>query len=100
MASRQPSPSVVCRLGYRDPLPEAARLAFEVLCCLEEDDRSSFVLEAKWGDVWQRLERNGRRGAPYLLRRELALELKVESLRATKARLKPVGCWRPKSASG
>ncbi len=40
-------------------LPEAARTLFFFLCCLEEDDRNSFVVGDAWGDLWTRLGRPG-----------------------------------------
>jgi tetratricopeptide (TPR) repeat protein len=36
-------------------LPEASRTLFHVLCCCEEDDRQSPVLEANWSNIWKRL---------------------------------------------
>jgi len=36
-------------------LPAAARTLFQVLCCCEEEDRESRVIEANWSDIWKRL---------------------------------------------
>ena len=36
-------------------LPAAARTLFQVLCCCEDDDRQSQVIEANWSDIWKRL---------------------------------------------
>ena len=36
-------------------LPAAARTLFHILCCCEEEDRQSQVLEANWSDIWKRL---------------------------------------------
>ena len=44
-------------------LPPAARLLFEVLSCLEEEDRDSGVLAANWGRILTRLSEE-RRAAP------------------------------------
>ncbi|HEX6933996.1 MAG TPA: hypothetical protein VF162_17775 [Streptosporangiaceae bacterium] len=38
-----------------DGLTPAARIMFGLLCCLEEDDRTSLVIDGNWGDLWQRL---------------------------------------------
>ena len=38
-------------------LPEASRLLLQVLCCLEDPDRTSDILSANWADIWARLER-------------------------------------------
>ena len=40
-------------------LTEASRLLLQVLCCLEDQDRSSDILDANWADLWTRLERPG-----------------------------------------
>lgn len=40
-------------------LPEAAGLLFAVLCCLEEGDRTGYVVERNWGRIWRRVERPG-----------------------------------------
>lgn len=45
--------------GVSGALPTAARMLFHSLCALEEEDRLSTVLKAKWGDLWRRLERPG-----------------------------------------
>ena len=36
-------------------LPAAARTLFQVLCCCEDEDRQSQVIEANWSDIWKRL---------------------------------------------
>ena len=36
-------------------LPAAARTLFQVLCCCEDEDRESRVIEANWSDIWKRL---------------------------------------------
>jgi tetratricopeptide (TPR) repeat protein len=36
-----------------------ARLLLEVICCLEDDDRTAPILKANWADVWRRLGRDG-----------------------------------------
>ena len=36
-------------------LPAAARTLFQVLCCCEDEDRESQVIEANWSDIWKRL---------------------------------------------
>jgi hypothetical protein len=40
-------------------LPAAARTLFQVLCCCEDDDRESQVIEQTWPNIWQRLARPG-----------------------------------------
>jgi tetratricopeptide (TPR) repeat protein len=40
-------------------LPEAATTLFHLLCCLEDDDRLSRVVDGNWADMWRRLERPG-----------------------------------------
>jgi hypothetical protein len=42
-----------------DALPEPARLLLQVLCRIEDTDRTSTVLEATWGNLWQRLGQPG-----------------------------------------
>jgi hypothetical protein len=38
-----------------DGLPQAAKVMFGLLCCLEETDRIPIVIEGKWADLWHRL---------------------------------------------
>jgi len=45
--------------GLAVALPPASRTLFHFLCCLEEADRQSWIVETNWGDLWQRLERPG-----------------------------------------
>ena len=40
-------------------LSAAARLMAEFVACLEDSDRLSYVIEATWGELWQRLGRPG-----------------------------------------
>jgi tetratricopeptide (TPR) repeat protein len=40
-------------------LSPAARTLFHFLCCLEEEDRWTPVVEANWGDLWRRLAPGG-----------------------------------------
>ncbi|SCE98256.1 CHAT domain-containing protein [Micromonospora purpureochromogenes] len=40
-----------------DLLPEPARLAAQLLCGVEDDDRWSFVAEGNWADLWRALNR-------------------------------------------
>jgi hypothetical protein len=40
-------------------LPEAPRLLFGVLCCLEDSDRVQTVVEAAWPVIWEKLGRPG-----------------------------------------
>ena len=40
-------------------LPQAARLLAEFLSCVEEDDRSTPVIDGTWGNLWHRLDRSG-----------------------------------------
>jgi hypothetical protein len=40
-------------------LPQASRLLFPFLCCLEPDDRLHAVLTHNWADFWRRLEHPG-----------------------------------------
>ncbi|NVM26698.1 MAG: CHAT domain-containing protein [Desulfobacterales bacterium] len=43
--------------GLSATLPPAARTLFHFLCCLEEADRQSGIVEMVWPNLWQRLER-------------------------------------------
>jgi len=45
--------------GLSAALPPDSRALFHFLCCLEEADRHSWIVEANWGDLWQRLEQSG-----------------------------------------
>lgn len=45
--------------GVSAALPPASRTLFHFLCCLEEGDRQSWILEANWSDLWRRLELEG-----------------------------------------
>ena len=36
-------------------LPAAARTLFQVLCCCEDEDRESRVIEPTWPEIWKRL---------------------------------------------
>lgn len=36
-------------------LPAAACTLFQVLCCIEEEDRELWVVAANWSDIWHRL---------------------------------------------
>jgi tetratricopeptide (TPR) repeat protein len=45
--------------GLSAALPPDSRALFHFLCCLEEGDRQSPIVEANWADLWQRLERLG-----------------------------------------
>jgi CHAT domain len=40
-------------------LPEAARTLFQVLCCYENEDRESRVIEPTWPNIWKRLSLPG-----------------------------------------
>lgn len=40
-------------------LPAPARLLLQILCAVEEDDRTSFVLAGNWEDMWRRLDQPG-----------------------------------------
>jgi CHAT domain len=40
-------------------LPESARLMAEFLACIEDNDRTSVIVERNWADLWRRLERPG-----------------------------------------
>ncbi|SIN26215.1 CHAT domain-containing protein [Micromonospora cremea] len=40
-----------------DLLLDPARLAAQLLCGIEDDDRWSYVVEGNWADLWRRLER-------------------------------------------
>jgi tetratricopeptide (TPR) repeat protein len=40
-------------------LPAASRLLLQVLCALEEDDRTTAVLDGNWADLWTRLQQPG-----------------------------------------
>jgi tetratricopeptide (TPR) repeat protein len=40
-------------------LPDDARLLLQMLCLLEDDDRSSVVVDGNWADLWLRLNRPG-----------------------------------------
>ena len=42
-----------------DGLPDAARVMFGLLCCLEEIDRIPPVIEGNWADLWERLALSG-----------------------------------------
>ena len=42
-------------IGVSAGLPATARLLFHFLCCLEEEDRVSGIVEAKWKDLLNRL---------------------------------------------
>ncbi len=42
-----------------DGLPQAARVMFGLLCCLEETDRILPVIDGNWTDLWQRLSLPG-----------------------------------------
>ena len=58
--------------------PEAQLMA-QFLACLEDDDRRSDVIEANWGDLWQRLERPGRSPEPGPLLQNLAAAALIEA---------------------
>ncbi len=45
--------------GIAATLPAAAQDLFHFLCCLEENDQRSWIVEDNWGDLWHRLERAG-----------------------------------------
>ena len=45
-------------------LPPAAQLMAQVIACLEEEDRHSFVIDANWPHLWRRLRRAGEPPAP------------------------------------
>lgn len=40
-------------------LPDDARLLFELLCLVEEDDRNQVVVAGSWAGLWRRLDRLG-----------------------------------------
>ena len=40
-------------------LPETSRTLFRFLCCLEENDREGWIVEANWPDLWKRLALEG-----------------------------------------
>jgi hypothetical protein len=46
-------------VGALDVLTPAARLMAQFVACLEDSDRRSDIIEANWGDLWQRLDRPG-----------------------------------------
>ena len=50
-----------------DGLPSAARLMTQFLACLEQDDRQSWIIDANWSDLWQRLSQPGDPPDPALL---------------------------------
>jgi tetratricopeptide (TPR) repeat protein len=41
--------------GIAATVPEAARLAFHILCALEEGDREGPIIAVNWDDIWRRL---------------------------------------------
>ncbi len=41
--------------GISASMPPASRTLFQFLSSLEEDDRTSFVVESNWADLWKRL---------------------------------------------
>ena len=42
-----------------DALPEPARLLAQFLACVEDQDRTSDIIDATWASLWQRLEHVG-----------------------------------------
>jgi hypothetical protein len=42
--------------GLAATLPAAARTLFWLLCCLEEGDRRSWIVEPVWANLWRRLK--------------------------------------------
>ncbi len=40
-------------------LPQGPRVLFGLLCCLEETDRTTLVLDGSWAGLWQRLDLPG-----------------------------------------
>lgn len=40
-------------------LPEPSRLLLHILCCCEDNDRTSLVLDHNWADLWRRLNQPG-----------------------------------------
>jgi tetratricopeptide (TPR) repeat protein len=40
-------------------LPKPSQLLFHFLCCLEEEDRQSWIVQPNWPDLWKRLARAG-----------------------------------------
>jgi len=43
-------------VGLAATLPAAARTLFGLLCCLEEGDRRSWIVEPVWPNLWRRLK--------------------------------------------
>ncbi|HLZ27390.1 MAG TPA: CHAT domain-containing protein [Chloroflexota bacterium] len=64
------------------PLPAPSATLFHALCALEEDDRLSWVVEANWSDIWQRLGREGEPPAigPALMRLAEVALIEVQAL--------------------
>jgi len=46
-------------VGLAATLPAAARTLFGLLCCMEEGDRQSGVVDSNWSDLWKRLQLPG-----------------------------------------
>jgi CHAT domain len=45
--------------GAAQALPDASRLLLQMLCCLEDDDRTSLIVDSNWAGLWTRLQRPG-----------------------------------------
>jgi tetratricopeptide (TPR) repeat protein len=60
-------------------LPPQARLMAELVACLEDGDRMSYVIEANWADLWRRLEMPGQPPEPGPLLAALAAAALTEA---------------------
>jgi tetratricopeptide (TPR) repeat protein len=59
-------------------LPGPARLMAQLVACLEDDDRTTDIIEANWADVWCRLEQSGSAPDPQPLVAALAAAALVQ----------------------